>query len=281
MRTGPKRPRTSTPTSTALGSHFTVRTPTLSLSRGPDTTGERLLVTDAVQRNSLLRAKPTGALFTRHEEPHIALQRRRLAHPLCRREVPRQGPGIQLATRPGGHILLVHPCLLGGASHPRRHLDPAPGSQDQLIDGQRRQQPIHSRNAPTPLPACARTSTSGNALYAASCAWIRWRGGHPGPPLPRRDPGRPRMVSSAGGSGALQNLPGLCFLVVQWWPCPVLWFGSGSGNAAGQCLRSPHDAPVQGRCPAARGGTVRTVARVPGSGAASGGRRLRLDLGGR
>ena len=45
-------------------------------------------MTDAVQRNSLLRAKPTGALFTRHEEPHIALQRRRLAHPLCRREVP-------------------------------------------------------------------------------------------------------------------------------------------------------------------------------------------------
>jgi hypothetical protein len=121
-------------------------------------------VTDAVQRNSLLRAKPTGALFTRHEEPHIALQRRRLAHPLCRREVPRQGPGIKLATRPGGHILLVHPCLLGGASHPRWHLDPAPGSQDQLIDGQRRQQPIHSRIAPTPLPACARTSTSGNAL---------------------------------------------------------------------------------------------------------------------
>jgi hypothetical protein len=32
MRTGPKRPRTSTPTSTALGSHFTVRTPTLSPS---------------------------------------------------------------------------------------------------------------------------------------------------------------------------------------------------------------------------------------------------------
>jgi hypothetical protein len=68
----------------------------------------------------LFNANPLNA---RHEEQDAAIQRRRLAHALCGRNVSRQGKGDQLVAGTRWDVLALHPGLLGGESHPRRHLD--------------------------------------------------------------------------------------------------------------------------------------------------------------